>query len=294
MSFSVLNSTFNVGLSRRKTVLFSLFFLIAVLISIMAQTPINWVLSHSSVKSAIEKNINPNQKLKITASQGTLWQGSLDLALVNIHPSQNKPNHSQPIQLGNITWNIQLINLLWANLSAQIDWRLGNSQLKGLSSINLLDSDSEKVLQLSDVTGSIDLKSVIHDANLSSKSLPPIISNISGYVLVNQLEASILLKQAWFSTLKGDLLINDLSIMNNEFTKMKIKADYIQEAMQLDLLSKNNAWELKGKANLKSNMRYSANFKLQVSANQKVPDWAFLMRKESATKYTSKIQGHLF
>jgi hypothetical protein len=294
MSFSVLNSTFNVGLSRRKTVLFSLFFLIAVLISIMAQTPINWVLSHSSVKSAIEKNINPNQKLKITASQGTLWQGSLDLALVNIHPSQNKPNHSQPIQLGNITWNIQLINLLWANLAAQIDWRLGNSQLKGLSSINLLDSDSEKVLQLSDVTGSIDLKSVIHDANLSSKSLPPIISNISGYVLVNQLEASILLKQAWFSTLKGDLLINDLSIMNNEFTKMKIKADYIQEAMQLDLLSKNNAWELKGKANLKSNMRYSANFKLQVSANQKVPDWAFLMRKESATKYTSKIQGHLF
>lgn len=282
------------GLSRRKTVLFSLFFLIAVLISIMAQTPINWVLSHSSVKSAIEKNINPNQKLKITASQGTLWQGSLDLALVNIHPSQNKPNHSQPIQLGNITWNIQLINLLWANLAAQIDWRLGNSQLKGLSSINLLDSDSEKVLQLSDVTGSIDLKSVIHDANLSSKSLPPIISNISGYVLVNQLEASILLKQAWFSTLKGDLLINDLSIMNNEFTKMKIKADYIQEAMQLDLLSKNNAWELKGKANLKSNMRYSANFKLQVSANQKVPDWAFLMRKESATKYTSKIQGHLF
>lgn len=294
MSFSVLNSTLNMSLSRRKTALFSLLFVIAVIISIVAQTPISWVLSHASVKSAIEKDINRTQQLKIVSSQGKLWKGNLDLAVLNKHSSQKNLNYSMPIQLGNIAWNLQLMDLLWADLAAQIDWRLGDSQLKGLSSVNLLDSDSERVLQITDVTGSFDLKAVIDDTKLSSESFFPIFNNISGHVLVNQLEASVLLKKAWFSTLTGDLLINNLSVMNNQFEKMEIKADYIQEAVQLVLLSKENAWELTGKANLKSNMSYSGRFKLKVSASQEVPDWAFLMRKESATKYSSEIQGRLF
>jgi len=274
--------------SKKQAGLFALLFIAAVVISIVVQLPANWLLSQPSIKSAIERDINTTQQVKITASRGTIWQGELDLAI------DDRAKGNGKIPLGSVAFDLNLLSLLWADFSADIHWQLANSTLITTADIGLLSSSENRSVQLSDTQGGIKLDELMAKFDLPNLSQMPALQNLTGLVVVNQLDLVYGLNKRWFSALNADLQVDGLSVLNNDFPPIKLDATLQEKGVIANLNSEHKNWQLTGNGSLNPKKLYRFDLSVKASSADSLPDWAFLMRKKSAANYVAKFQGRLF
>jgi len=277
------------GLGSKKQIgLFALLFITAVMISVVVQLPANWLLSQPSIKSVIERDINKTQQVKITASRGTIWQGEIDLALHNRTTANGK------VSLGTVAFDLNLLSLLWADMSADIHWSLADSTLTTTADIGLLSSAENRSIQLSYTQGVIKLDELLAKLNMPNLSQMPALKNIAGLVVVNQLDLVYGLNSRWFSELNANVQVEDLSVLNNDFPPIKLDAALQEKGVIANLNSEHKNWQLTGNGSLSSKKLYRFDLSVKASSADALPDWAFLMRKKSAANYVAKFQGRLF
>ncbi|WP_040727441.1 type II secretion system protein N [Thiomicrorhabdus sp. Kp2] len=282
------------GFSRNKKQFagFVALFVVVLLLSILSQLPANWVLSKPFIKQAIEQKINPSQKLKILASRGTIWQGEVDLAIEK-HVANNAKSASA-ISIGKIAWDLNLASLLITKLSADIDWQLGQSTLSAEVSTGIFSSMETRNLHVSDVNGVINLKDLMPKLAFKKVAESPITQNLAGLVGINHVEAEYLLQARWFSALESDFQIDELSVMNNVFPTLNLKANLQEERIKARLNGQKTGWQLNGTASLNKSYAYHLDLNLKATSEKELPDWAFLLQKKSAVNYVTKLQGRLF
>ncbi|WEJ62514.1 type II secretion system protein N [Thiomicrorhabdus lithotrophica] len=277
------------GLGSKKQIgLFALLFIAAVMISIVVQLPANWLLSQPSIKSVIERDINQTQQIKITASRGTIWQGEIDLALHNRTATNGK------VSLGTVGFDLNLLSLLWANMSADIHWYLAGSTIATTADLGMLSSSDNRSIELSDTQGVIKIDELLAKLNMPSLSRIPALQNIAGLVAINQLDLVYGLNSRWFSELNADLQVDGLSILNNDFPPIKLDAAFQDKGIVFNLNSEHKAWQLTGNGSLSPKKLYRFDLSVKANSADSLPDWAFLMQKKSAANYIAKFQGRLF
>jgi len=120
-----------------------------------------------------------------------------------------------------------------------------------------------------------------------------LMSKLPGLVSVNQLNGIYGLNKQWFTELDADLQVDNLSVMNNAFPAIKIQAGLERDKVLARITRQHQNWSLNGAASLTQQLAYSVDFNLNTQSEAVMPDWAFLMRKKSATNYVSKLQGRL-
>jgi len=277
------------GLGSKKQIgLFALLFIAAVMISIVVQLPANWLLSQPSIKSVIERDINQTQQIKITASRGTIWQGEIDLALHNRTATNGK------VSLGTVGFDLNLLSLLWANMSVDIHWYLADSTITTTADLGMLSSSDNRSIELSDTQGVIKIDELLAKLNMPSLSKIPALQNIAGLVAINQLDLVYGLNSRWFSELNADLQVDGLSILNNDFPPIKLDAAFQDKGIVFNLNSEHKAWQLTGNGSLSPKKLYRFDLSVKANSADSLPDWAFLMQKKSAANYIAKFQGRLF
>ena len=277
------------GLGSKKQIgLFALLFIVAVMISVVAQLPASWLLSQPSIKSAIERDINKTQQIKITASRGTVWQGELDLAIHNRVTTNGK------VSLGTVAFDLNLLSLLWADVSADIHWQLADSNLTSTADLGLLSSAENRSIELSDTQGVIQIDELLAKLNMPSLSQIPALQNLAGLVAINQLDFVYGLNSHWFSELNADLQVDGLSVLSNDFPSIKLDATLQEKGIIANLNSEHKAWQLTGNGSLSPKKLYRFDLSVKANSADSLPDWAFLMKKKSAANYVAKFQGRLF
>lgn len=293
--------------NKRKTAGLSVIFLAAFLLSVIVQLPASWVLSQPSIKSAIEQKINPNSSLHILASRGTIWQGEVDLAIQAYQTQITRPGNldsiksdltlnsaNNVISLGSLSWNWQLSSLFLNNIRMKLNWILNQSNLSGLVSTHLFATDDARTIEFTKVMGVTDLNHIIQKIPKSEMSQFPVLQNLAGLVNVNELAGEYQLKQNWFKSFTANLQVDSLKVMNNVFPRMTIKASLEKEKIMARINGQQKSWSLTGAASLNQRLAYQVDFNLNSQSENALPDWAFLMRKKSATNYVSKLQGRFF
>lgn len=274
--------------SKKQMGLFALLFIAAVMISVVVQLPANWLLSKPSIKSAIERDISQTQEIKITASRGTVWQGELDLAL------NNRTTGNGKVPLGTIAFDLNLLSLLWADFSADIHWQLANSNLTTTAGLDLLSSAENRSIEMSDTQGVIKLDELIAKLNMPNLSQMPVMQNLAGLVVINQLDLVYGLNSRWFSELNADVQVDGLSVLNNDFPPIKLDAALKEKGIIVSLNSEHKSWQLTGNGSLNPKKLYRFDLSVKANSADSLPDWAFLMKKKSAANYIAKFQGRLF
>lgn len=285
--------------NKRKTAGLSVIFLVALLLSVIVQLPASWVLSQPTIKSAIEQRINSNSNLHILASRGTIWQGEVDLAIQtqNTRPgnlsSIKSSSASNVISIGSLNWNWRLTSLLFNNIKMNLNWTLNQSNLTGLVSTQVFAAHAKRTIVFTDVSGVADLNHLIQKIPTLDISQLPMLQNLTGQVGVNELVGEYQLSENWFKSFTANLQVDSLTVMNNAFPRLAINATLEKDKIMARINGQQSSWSLTGAATLNKRLAYQVDFNLNAQSDNDLPDWAFLMRKKSATNYVSKLQGKL-
>ena len=289
-------------MNKNKWVGFSFLFGMAFLLFVLIQLPASWVLSQPSVKQLIEQSFNKtatqSSHIHILASRGTIWNGEVDLA---IQTKITRPGKTAQIansvindfSIGRVNWNWQLSGLFLNKLAMDLNWNLANSNLTGLVSTQLFSSQTSRSVMFKEVIGKANLSQLSQNIQLPVFITSPVLQNLTGLVSVNQLNGVYVLNKHWFTGLDTDLQVDNLSVMNNVFPAIKIKTGFEKEKVLARISSQHHNWTLNGVASLTQQLIYSVDFNLNTQSEAVMPDWAFLMRKKSATNYVSRLQGRL-
>lgn len=274
--------------SKKQTGVLAFLFVALVMIFIVVQLPLNWLLSQPSIQSVIERDINQTQQMKITASRGTIWQGEIDLAL------HNRTTANGNMSLGTVAFDLNLLALFWADVSADIEWKLADSTLTTTADLSLLTGSDKRSIELSDTQGVLKLDALIAKLNIPSLSQMPAVQNLAGLVVINQLDLVYGVNDHWFSAFNADLQLEDFSVLNNAFPPIKFDADLQEKGLVANLNSEHKTWQLTGNGSLNPKKLYRFDLSVKANAVDSLPDWAFLMRKKSAANYVARFQGRLF
>jgi len=267
-------------------------FVAVLLLSILWQLPASWVLSKPAIKNAIEQKVNASQKLKITASRGTIWQGEADLAIEN--RSEKNGVSQDAFSVGKVSWKLHPMSLLLTKLSADIHWQLGQSALVGNVSMGVFSSAEKRKIHLSNAKGRIDLKDLMPKLKFNKITESPFTQNIQGQISFNYLDAEYIVQTRWFNALKSEIQVDGLLVMNNVFPRLDIQTDIEDESIQARLSGQQTNWNLHGTASLNRSYSYLLNLNLKVDSEKNLPDWAFAMQKKSALNYVTELQANLF
>ncbi|GAB6069260.1 hypothetical protein JCM30760_03570 [Thiomicrorhabdus hydrogeniphila] len=274
----------------------------AFLLFVLIQLPASWVLSQPSVKQLIEQPFNKtatqSNHIHILASRGTIWHGEVDLAIQTkiTRPGKTEQRANSVINdfsIGTVNWNWQLSSLLLNKLAMELNWNLASSNLTGLVSTQIFRSQESRSVLFKEVTGKANLSQLSQTIQLPKLATLPVLQNLSGLVSVNQLNGVYILNKHWFTALDADLQVDNLSVMNNVFSAIKIETEFEKEKVLARISSQHHNWSLNGVGSLTQQLIYTVDFNLNTQSEAVMPDWAFLMRKKSATNYVSRLQGRL-
>lgn len=296
-----------ISMRNKRVVGLASLFVISLFVAILMQVPLSWVVSQSQIKQIIESKFNASQHLKINSSRGTIWNGELDLSLVsNANQNLNSVNISTPnprnISLGTMGFDLNLLPLLWANLSADIDWQLNkssspsNSILIGRLSTNLLASAENRTIHWQTTKGQLQLNEWVSRFNGLLLKQSAVLNNLAGLVEIKQLDFEYQPQVHWFNAFDANLTLHDLNVMNNTFPPIELKTKLTAESTNPNLLTSLNSqqtgdWQLTGKASLTAPLRYQLDLFVTADNTQKLPDWAYLMNKKSSANYVAKFVG---
>lgn len=273
------------GSGKQKRVFIATLFTVSLLLSLIVQLPLSWLVSQPQVKSLIEAKISPSQQLKISSSRGTIWKGELDLMLVS--------NTSANTSVGSIHFDLNLLPLLWANLSADIHWQLANSSLNGTIGTNLLSTNENRTIKWQTSQGQIQLKELLAKLNIQKLAQSPVVQNLTGLIEVKQLAFDYAPQSRWFNVFQASLQLDGFNVMNNAFPAIQLKSDLQDKQLITQLSSEDKNWQLTGKASLTSLKRYQLDLSVKANDASSLPDWAYLMNKKSTANYIAKFSGRL-
>lgn len=289
------------------TILFAVTFLVSILINL----PLNWLVSKPQIKQVFESKINASQHLKINSSRGTIWQGELDVGLVtnphfnqiSVNTSKQNPNN---MPLGIIHVHLNLLPLLWANLSADIDWQLNNvsssskppnkspsdkTLVQGHLSTSLLSSAQNQTIAWHTSKGQLQLDSLASKLIALGSEQAAVFQNIAGLVNIKQLTFEYKPQLNWFSAFKANLDFKDLKAMNNAFPPISVKSHLKETQILSRLEGQTKDWKLTGEASFTKQLRYQLDLSVNTKDAKDLPDWAFLMNKKSKLNYKAKFVG---
>jgi len=298
-------------MNNKRIIGLTILFVVTFLVSILINLPLNWLVSKPQIKQMLESKINASQHLKINSSRGTIWQGELDVSLVtNPHFNQISANTSKPnpknMPLGIIQFHLNLLPLLWANLSADIDWQLNNASssselssnslsdktlLRGHLSTSLLSSAQNQTLVWQTSKGQLQLDSLASKLIALEPDQAAVFQNIAGLVSIKQLTFEYKPQLNWFSAFDANLEFKDIKAMNNVFPPISLTSHLKDSQILSRLDGQTKDWTLTGEASLTKQLRYQVDLSVNAKDAKDLPDWAYLMNKKSKSNYNAKFVG---
>ncbi len=247
-------------------------FVLVLVASLLTHLPAAWVIGQQSVQSQLKAS-----GVKLSAVDGTVWNGSVHIRYRNS-------------ELGELSWSLQPLSLLFLNLNAELNWQYQASLLSGQVQSALLSATE---LQLQDVKGELVATDVL---NLSKGvvRLPPSMSmleDMSGTVNIASLNSVIDLQRLWPKGLQATATVNGLNLMGNQFPQIALNASQPDSQGKIvgQLTGEGSNWNLTGKVELQSPSKYHGQLEVKAASERDLPDWAFVMQKKSPTHYLTRF-----
>ena len=253
-------------MNRKSVIGLVLLFIISLTVSAVYHLPVSWLLTQDVVKSQIPPQVQLNQ------SQGSLWQGSSQLAVT----SAKRPSRSTPFtHIGQVSWDLSLLSLLTTQISVDTLWKLESSQVSGTIVSELL---SEKpFIKASELNGMIELPQLLKlSKDDALKAMP-----VKGRLELENLSMELDLQQSWPTQLQGLITIQDLDILGSALPAIEITPSVKGGVIDLKLSGKAEGWILVGNVTLLKNNQYRVNLKVVAKSPKQMPDWAALLKQQS-------------
>lgn len=244
-------------------------FILALCISIVSHLPISWLLAQSSIQKQMPDT------MQFSPSHGTLWQGSTHLAILN--PAST--------HLGELSWNLSFWSLLIGQASLDSVWKKEQSQLRARIKAPLFSEATE--LKARGIEGKIVLPQLIELLNLSDlKEMA-----IEGSLTLKEVDLVLDLQTQWPRVLTGQLILNNLQVLDNDFPAITITPDLNEDKLVLNIEGQAQAWALSGKLELFKNQQYSIDLNVTAQSESAMPDWAGMLKQQSPTKAVLNHRG---
>ncbi len=244
-------------------------FTLVLCISIVSHLPISWLLAQPNIQKQIPDTV------QLSPSHGTLWQGSTHLTML-------KPTSTH---LGELNWNLSFWSLLIGQASLDSIWQKEQSQLRAHIKAPLFSEAA--TLEARNIEGNILLPQLIELLNLSDlKEMA-----VEGSLTLKQIDLVMDLQTQWPSVLTGQLILNNLQVLDNDFPAITITPDLSEDKLVLNIEGQAQAWALSGKLEVFKNQQYSIDLNVTAQSESAMPDWAGMLKQESPTKAVLNHRG---
>jgi hypothetical protein len=240
-------------------------FIVALVFSIIYHLPVSWLLTQPSIQNQLPKSVT------LSPSSGTVWQG-------NTHVSMPDP-------LGNVSWDLSFWALLMGQASVEIQWQKEQSHLS--SKLNAPLFSEAGALNASHLNGKIDLPLLLQLLNAPGLDDLP----IEGELRLKQIDLSIDPQAQWPNVFSGNLILNNLSILENAFPKILITPELKGDQLTFNITGRESGWALSGHLEVFKNRQYTIALKVTAQSQASMPDWAGLLRQQSPTVAILNNQG---
>jgi len=248
----------------------SLLFIVMLVISLLIQTPAAWVLSNKTVTAQLGK-----AGIELSSVEGSVWNAKADLFV--------KKQYS-----GQVSWQLNALNLLWLNTDVDVQWQFHNSKLQSHLNISMLNPAQA---QIEATSGHVNIDEMV---DLAANHLPPqlaMVKEAKGGIEITQFDTMLDLNSGKTQNLKAQADVKDLALIGNVFKLIKLDAQQAEKGQTIkgNILSEGQTWNLTGEFILPNLKSYQGQVEVKAASEEDLPDWAFMMRKKSPTHYTLRF-----
>lgn len=228
-------------------------FVVVLLLSVVSSLPLSWVLNQPQVKQQIPKN------MILKNITGSWWQGEVMLSIKT--PATNT-------ELGKITFELDWLPLVWANISADIKWKIGKGQINAKLNFN------GETVEITALTGDVKVGEIVQ---LSEQTA--LLADAKGELHLVDMEISLPIKQAWPSHIAGKLAITDFAAMGANFDLLEAKPVLKGNDIKTQITGgqQSKGWSLNADTVLSKNHSYQLDLKVTATNPNNMPDWVALM-----------------
>ena len=243
-------------------------FVFALILSLLVHIPAAWLFSQADLQAKLKPS-----KIELNAIQGSLWQGQAQLSY-----SENA--------FGELAWELHPLSLLLLQLDTELSWKYQDSQLKGNLTSSLLAPEKPHFVASSGILHAEDVSYLLSDSMPRYKMF---LQGAKGQLEMTEVNVVFDLHQQWFASLTLQAQGAELELMGNRFPAMQLSANKGPDDKVVSAAissSQADAWSLQLDAKLQKGFKYQGQLDVKAASANSVPDWAFALRKQSATHYT--------
>jgi len=263
-------------LKQPKTYVYVMGFVLAFLTSLVVHLPASLVTQNEQVRAQLAAS-----DLSITSVSGTIWRGSVNVAV--------QGNHT-----GEFAWHVNPTALLAMQTDVDLNWRYQGSDVFAHLNTGLLE---QELIFIDEVKGVLVLGPLVGMIKSFNPKMPSMLSQLEGRVQLESLRMALNPKTQWPSDVKGNAKLVGVSFMNNALpiTKVNVKQKTGKKSAKLpidfNLVADANDWNLQGNGQLTHQQRYSGDISVKSVDEKSLPDWVFMMRQKSPTHFSAKFKG---